>query len=269
MIYLQATRQDTENDYTLMCECLFQELPADGKPTIKASDAETEARVQQVMDELAHISKRGRKLALISQRYASLIQQAVNIAQNAPQVSPVVFGSAEAALGVYTGQREVVGEGGKQALKGTEKLWNAFASVQQIVEARHVLAIQLEDLVPQFSGPETNRAQFGCSFAEHVPGFLEVQTKDSLALTNSSGQELHNCVVAVRLSDAAGNSYLNLYFVPDWQIDEKRVAKYSSFDFPKDTVDGIVRVEVGLYSKECSMQPFALKKPKSGWPGLE
>ena len=88
-------------------------------------------------------------------------------------------------------------------------------------------------------------------------------------MTNSSGQELHNCVVTVRFSDAAGKSCLNIYFVPDRRIDEKRVVNYSNFDFPKDTVDGIVRVDMGFCSKECSIQPISLKKPNSGWPVLE
>ncbi len=98
---------------------------------------------------------------------------------------------------------------------------------------------------------------------------FQIQTRDSLALTNSSGQELHNCVIAVRLSNAAGDSYLNLYFVPDWQAYEKRVARYSNIDFPIDTVDGIVRVDVSLWSKECSIKPIVLNKPPAGWPEPE
>ena len=151
-IYSQATRQDTEQDYVFLCDGLFQDLPVDGSPTIKPSDAEIQARVQQVMDEFAHISRRGRKLAPIAQKYFSVIQQALNIQQHAPQFSPVVFGSAEAALGIYTGQREVVGEGGQQALKGTEKLWNAFVAIQKLLETRQVLAIQLSDLAGQLAG---------------------------------------------------------------------------------------------------------------------
>lgn len=268
-ICLQMTRRDTLEDYTFLCANLFGDLPVDGTPTLKLSDAEVQVRVSEVENRLAHISWRDRNLALISRNHSLLIQQAETLQRNAPRLSPILFGSAQAALGMYTGQRGVVGEGGQKALNGAQDLVNAISAFQKLLGDKRVVAIQLADLAPQFSGQVTNAQILTGSFAEHTPGFLEIKTKDAVTMTNSSGQDLHNCVVAVRLSNSAGESYLNLYFVPDWKNGEKRTAQYSSMDFPKDTVDGIVRVDLAAWSKECSMEPLTLKKPTGAWPALQ
>lgn len=266
--WFEATRKDTVEDFTILCTGLFEDLPVNGKPTIKPSDAEIQARIQQAVENLSLMALHERKLAPISNKFSHLIQQGEDLQGNAPKLSPIVFGSVEAALGIYSGQRGIVGEGGKKALNGTENLWNAYNSMVQLYNDKQVLAIQLADLAPQFSGEVTNAELLACSFAEHKPGSFEVQTIDSLALTNSSDQELHNCVISVRLSNSAGDSYLNLYFVPDWKANEIRIVKYSDFDFPKDTVNGITQAEVILLSKEWSAQPVLINKPDDGWPDL-
>lgn len=269
VVLFQLTRKDTSRDYAFLCACLFEDLPAPGAATIKPSAAEVQARIHLLISVLNRISWRDRQLAPISRDFALLIRRAEGIQKSEPKLSPIVFGTVEAALAIYTGQRRSLDEGGQQALKATETLWNAFVAVQKVYSDKHVLAIQLADLATQFSGPVTNAEIVASSFAEHRPGLLEVQTKDWLTLRNSSGQELRNCVVAVRLSDSRGNSYLNIYFVRDWQTDQRRVASYSSSDFPKDTVNGITRVDVALWSEECSMTAFTSKKPARGWPDLD
>ena len=161
-----------------------------------------------------------------------------------------------------------MGEGGQKALNGAQDLVNAIEAFKKLLNDKHVVAVQLADLTPQFSGPMTNAQILTASFAEHTPGFLEIQTRDAVTMTNSSGQDLHNCVVAVRLSNSAGESYLNLYFVADWKSGEKRTAQYSNMDFPKDTINGIVRVDLAAWSKECSMESLTLKKPVGAWANL-
>ena len=264
-ILFQSTRRDTLEDYHLLCACLMGNLPVDGVPEVQPTEAEIQARIPVAEQALARISRRGKRLAPIARDFSDLVRQAVMLQRNAPQLSAMVFGSAQAALGLYTGQQASVNEGGQKALRATENLWNAFVSFQKLLGQRQVLAVQLADLAAQFSGPETNSPMFAIAFAEHKPGLFEFQKRARLLITNSSSRALNNCLVAVRFSDSAGKSCLNLYFVSDWQAAEKRRMEFSDSDFPKTIVEGVQRVDVRLWSKECSLPAVTLTKPKSGW----
>jgi hypothetical protein len=265
VIWNQATRKDTTENYVFLCNGLFENIPADASPTIKLSDAEAEVALQKWKEEAGRLSQRSRKLAPIARNCFLLIEHAEAIGQNAPKGSKIVFGIAEAILGGYTAQRELIAAGGKKALQETERGWNTFTEVQNIFDQRHVLAVELADLGSQFSGPITNGTFVTCSFAEHKAGFLEIETRESFSVVNSSGRDLHNCVIAVRLSNAAGDSYVNYYFVPNWPKNERHVAQYSDTDFPKITVDNISRVDVSVRATEFSIQPIVLKMPTAGW----
>jgi hypothetical protein len=263
----QMMRKDTESDYVFLCGHLFRALPVEDTVRINLPPAMAEAQVQDVCDQLAYISRRGQKLAPIARQYSGLLRQAERFQENPPRVSPAVFGSAEVVLGLYSGQRQIVGEGGAKVLDTTENMWDVMERLNRLYGDRDALAFRVARLAKSFSGPMTNAPVLGCSFEDHTPGFLQSKTRHSLALTNTSGRELHNCVVAVLFSNISGNSLLNLYFVPDWQPGQQRVMKDSDvLDFPKDTVNNINEVDIGFRSRECSEEPFALKRPYQGWP---
>ena len=240
-VWNQVTREDKPENYVFLCERLLEDIPVPNAPTIKASEAEVEVDLQNLKGQLKHLSRSCRKLSPVAQGFSDLIGQVEELVRNAPQGSKIVFGLAEALLGAYSGQREHVGAGGRKALEETERGWNAIKEVENIFHRKHVLAVKLAELAPQFSGPMTNQPLVSCSFAEHKPGFFEIETRDFLSLVNSSGRDLHNCVIAVRLSNAKGESYVNLHFASSWLKNEKRVAQYSDADFLKATVDGVTR----------------------------
>lgn len=265
----QATKKDTAKDYRLLCGCLMEQLPADGVAEVQPTKAEIEARIPLAKQASDRMSWRTRRLAPIARDFSSLIRHAETLQKNAPRLSSIVFGSAEAALGLYAGQRATVNEGGQKALKATENLWDAYVALKKIMDERQLLAVKLANLASQFSGPETNSPAIAFSFAEHKPTFFDLQTREQLVITNTSGQTLNDCIVAVQFSGDTGKSCLNLYFTPEWPANEKRSVKYSDFDFPEDTVDNIVRVDVRFWSKECSLPKATLKKSKLGWADLK
>ncbi|HEY1788373.1 MAG TPA: hypothetical protein VGJ73_09470 [Verrucomicrobiae bacterium] len=266
-VTFEMTRKDTETDYVFMCEHLFKPLPMEGETQITLPGAMVESLLQEERDQLAHISWHDKKLAPIARHFSDLISHAQHLDENPPRFSPVIFGSAEAALGLYSGQRKFVGDGGTKLLNAAENLWDAVQARKNLFDDRDDLAVRLATLTRNFCGPITKCQLITASFTDQVPGFLQSRTRHSLGLTNTSGRELHNCVIGVFFSNAAGKSCLNLYFVQDWDPGEERVATYSDvFDFPRDTVDNITEVDIGFASKECSQEPFATKRPYNGWP---
>lgn len=265
-VWNQATREDKPENYAFLCERLLDDVPVIGAPTIKPSQAEVEVGLQNLKAQLKHLSRRCRELSPIAEGFSDLIGRVEELARNAPQGSKIVFGLAEAILGAYSGQREHVGTGGQKALQETERGWNAIKEVENIFHQKHILAVKLAELAPQFSGPMTNQPFVTCSFAEHTPGFFEIEKRDFLSLVNSSGRDLHNCVIAVRLSNAKGESFVNLHFAQSWQKNEKRVAQYSDTDFPKTAVEDVIRVDVSVWAAELSTEPVTLKPPTFGWP---
>jgi hypothetical protein len=111
----------------------------------------------------------------------------------------------------------------------------------------------------------TNSALVAGSFTVHQPGFFEVDTVQTLTLVNSSGADLENCVISARVSDAAGKSYLNLHFTPHWPKGERLTARYTSSDFPMNMLENVVRVDVTVWSSNCSFEPMTIKMPAAGW----
>ncbi|HTV40763.1 MAG TPA: hypothetical protein VMF08_09320 [Candidatus Sulfotelmatobacter sp.] len=254
-------------DYVFLCEHLFKPLPLQGETQIRLPPAMIEFSLQQEQNELAEISGRAERLAPIAGQFSGLISRAEYFQQHAPRLSPIVFNSAVAVLGLYTGQGEIAGAGGVKALNATESVWDAVNKEEELFNDRDILAVRLAHLAKTFSAPIGESGLVDCSFKDETPAFLQSRTRHSLTLTNSSGRELHNCVVAVFFSNARGDSCLNFYFVPEWQIGETRVANYSdALDFPKDTVNKITEVDIGFFSKDCSIEPFAIKRPSGGWP---
>jgi hypothetical protein len=162
------------------------------------------ADLQDLKDETRSISRHGRKLAPIARDFSALIAQLEELARNATQISgsKMVFGLAEAALGGYTGKKDLLASGGEQTLYEAEKGWNLYSALKNLIHQKRVLAVQLVGLAPQFSGQvTTNNSFLSCSFREHTPGLFEIQTRRAISLINSSGKNLHNCVVAARLSN--------------------------------------------------------------------
>ena len=113
-IGLQIARRDTPEDYTFLCATLFGDLPIEGTPTLKPSDAEIQAHVSEVDNRLWRISWRDRNLAPISRNNSLLIQQAETLQRNAPRLSPIIFGSAQAMLGMYWARRASWAKAGKK-----------------------------------------------------------------------------------------------------------------------------------------------------------
>jgi hypothetical protein len=265
-IWNEVTRKDSKADFVFLAQNLFEDLPVAGVPSVKFSDAEVEVKLQELREGLLHRSHHCRSLAPIADNYLVLFSHAQDITTNAPKGSRIAFGLLEAALGVYTSQRDQVAEGGKKALQETEKGWDAVKAAENLFQEKHVLAVKLAEITPQFCSTTMRSNALTWSFAEHTPGFLELQKKDYLNLTNSSGKECHNCIVSARFSDAAGNSYVDFYFISDWRADEARMAQFSDFDCPKLIVDNPLRIEVAMWCEEFVVAPSTLMKPLSGWP---
>lgn len=266
-LWNELTRKDTTEDYVFLCERLFDDFKVKGVTPVMPSEAEQKVHGQKIREELSRISRHGKKLAPIAGEFPALFKSVEEINRNLPQGSKIFFGLAEAFLGAYTGQREHVGTGGQKALQETERGWDAYKALEALFNQKHVLAMKMAELVPQFSGPETNGTFLTASFAEHKPSFLplDLNQRELLSLKNTSGRDLHNCAISVRVSNAAGKSYLNLHFVPIWLKDENRVAQYSDDGFPEDTVKDVTRVEVRVGATEFSTQPIVLEKPSGGW----
>lgn len=265
-----VTRSDTPEDFVFLSEALLDPIRAEGESVIQLSDAEADIKLKRLRNDSASLVARCNKLEPSAQGIVDLFQNAETLAQNAPSFSKIFFGVSEAALGGYTGQKDHVGTGGQKALSETEKLVNAMNGLKELLHQRHVLAVEFADIASQFSGPGTNAALLNVSFAEHVPGLLwGIETREVLTLTNTSGRDLHNCVISVRLSNAEGKSYLNVYYRKSWLKDEKLVTRYSDQSYPRNTVDAINRVEIILKTSEFTSAPVVLTKPQIAWPEAE
>lgn len=265
MVLSQATRRDMPEDYTLLARMLFEPITLNGETAVKLSEAEQELKAEELRVEIQRIARRDRKLSSVASEMEKIFQGAEEIAKNAPQGSKIILGLAEALLGGYTGQRELVGSGGQKALQETERGWGAIQGVMALFDRKHVSAIKLAGLAPQFSGPLTNAPMISCAFAEHQPGFLEASVVQSLAIKNLSSNDVADCTIAVRLSNADGKSHVNVHYASQWPAGGVLTARYSDTDFPDNTIDGVVRVDVSVWTDKWSVDSCVLKKPADGW----
>src|SRR5579871_4310445 len=117
----ELTRKDTAEDFTLLCACVFDTLPAAGAHEIQPTPAEAEVLLDKGKLLLSRVSRRARNLAPIAQGELEIIEKAQMLSRNGPHFSNLVFGTLEGALGLYSGQRELVGKGGQKALGAMEE----------------------------------------------------------------------------------------------------------------------------------------------------
>jgi hypothetical protein len=265
-VWNQATRKDTVEDYTFLCQALFQGIPVEGSPQRHLSQAENEALAPEHRAELSRISRRSRDLAPIARSVSILGERAQALQLDRASGSKFVFGLAELCLGFSAHQPQIMAAGGEKALGETEKAVDRAADFNQLIRDVLVLQVRLAKLAPQFSGPNTNAAAtLACSLAVDTGGFLSPASA-SLAVTNLSGLDLHDCVTMVRLLNASGDSSVSYYFLPAWQQGRKCVARYEDGATAQVRLDDVTTVEVDFWARELSAGPFLLKKPPRGWP---
>ena len=260
----QVTKRDTLEDYVFLCQTLFGKIKLEG--AVLPSDAETEIEAQNSSAEINRISNRGKNLAPIAQGLIYLENQRAEIVKDAPNGKALFSGAVDVVSGLNSGKNADVWSGIMKALPDIASGAKTIDEAMNLEEKRHQLAIILTKFAPQFSGPLTNGSLLSFSFSEHLPILFQVDTVQSIGLANSSGSDLHNCVIFARLSDASGNSYVNLHFAPNWPKDGKLEAKYVSSDFPTPTVENVTRVDISVWTSEFSFDPMMLKKPVDGWP---
>lgn len=213
-----VTRKDTKEDFVFLCQSSFECLPVDGTIPINPSEAEVIARVPQLEQNLDRLSRHSRNFAPIARQYSEYIGKLETLKSNGMQLSPIVFGLAQAVLGGFTHQNEQVAKGGDKALQGAENAVKTFTEFFATLNQKHIIATELADLTPKFSGQITDGSFLECSFSEHLPtDFWKLDKRQHLHLVNSSGRDLTNCVVSVRLSNGMGPPYVNYYFVENWK----------------------------------------------------
>lgn len=83
------------------------------------------------------------------------------------------------------------------------------------------------------------------------------------------GFETHFAQFTARPSNAASDSYVNYYFEKLWPNGQCRAAHYCSSDFPKVTVENMVRLDVDFWAVEFSLPAVTVPRPAGGWPELE
>ena len=260
----QITRSDKPDDFAFLASALFVELPADGNAPIRLTAPEEVVKLRKQIARLDHMARRSQTLAPIASKFGHTLKRAEALGQKSPEFSKFLFGLAEAGLGAYSGQRDRVGTGGQKALVAAETGVNYLKEQGAVLDEKRVLAVEMLDLVPKFSGAVTTTPAFSYSFEERQTGFLEIQS--TLRMVNTSGRELHNCVVAVRLSNVQGVSALSLYFANNWRNAEMRMPVFSNLDFSQQPIIGLNRVEVQIWASEFSVEPFVLSR--QGQPGV-
>jgi hypothetical protein len=172
--------------------------------------------------------------------------------QQAPDIPGAIIGALEVAFGIYTHQKDAVAEGGKKVLNEASKTVSAMQKVRDLYDSKHVLAVQLGDLVPKFSSTNLTTSALGCSVLKKEPGLFDISNINySLWLTNTSGRDLHNCVIVVRSSNQSANSFLNYYYVENWKSGEIRATRFSKGDLPRTAIDDPVRFDFSLWTAEC------------------
>ena len=206
---IQLLTKDTREDFLVLCETLFEKIKLEG--SFQLSEAEARIKVESNQAEIRGISQRGKNLGKIAQGLIYLESKRQNVAANAPDGKALASGFLDLASGLKN-------DNGADLWAGLQKAWPDIASgaktilgAADLMDQKHMFAIVLATkCAPQFSGPTTNASLLKCSFAEHQPIIFETSMIQQLRLTNTSGRDLHDCVVFVRASDPDGKSYVNI-----------------------------------------------------------
>jgi hypothetical protein len=256
-------RKDNVGDYVYLCEILLDKTKLAG--AVLPSDAETEIATQNYMAEISRICQNDKKLALIAQGVISLENMRAQAVNNAPNGKALASDVIDAYAGYSSSNNEAMWSGLRETLPDLVSALKFFEAETDYTDKRHQLAIVLAKLAPDFSGPKTNSAMLNVSFAEHQPGFFQVETTQTLTLINSSDIDLHNCVIFERPSNPDGNSYLNVHFAADWPKGGKLEIRHVDTETPKPMIDNTTRVDVSVWTSEFTFEPVTLQKPADGW----
>lgn len=265
----QLTRSDKPEDFAFLASALFVDLPVDGTARLKPTRAEEVVNLRKQIAKLDHISRRSRTLSPIGAKLLHTMKRAESLQHKSPDVSNFILGLAEAGLGLYTGQRDTVGTGGQKVLVEAKSGVDYLKEQAAVIEEKSILAVEMLDLVPKFSGNVTTTPGFSCNFEGLQTSIFD--NRSALRVVNNSGRDLHNCVATVRLSNARGDSSLSLFFTDIWRNAEMRTAAYARFDPSKNqiTVTEVDRVVVQIWATELSVDPIVLTEQGQGGPGKQ
>jgi hypothetical protein len=108
----------------------------------------------------------------------------------------------------------------------------------------------------------TSKQLVGIDFDESFAGSAD---HDQIALTNASGGPLTNCTVLVELRGRDGDVRQNVHFVPLWEEDGARFARYgigiesNSGVYGRRTVYGVQEVRVSVWADETSQESIVYR----------
>lgn len=261
------TRKDTDEDYAFLCEALLDKIKLVGG--VEPSDAEVTVLNRNRRGNFVRISAEGAELGGIAQSILGESGKADEVLTNLPNGRAFFSGAGDVITGLNSNSSDQVWSGLEKALPELIRGMETYAKIDESLSFRHGVAINLAKLSPKFSGSFTNSTTLNCAFAEHLPGLFEPNSVQSLSLTNSSGSDLHNCVILVRLSDADGKSYANVHFAPLWPQAGQLLARYTDTDVTAKTLANVTKVEITVWAREHSFEPKILTRPREGWPDIQ
>ena len=256
------TRKDTAEDYAFLCEALLDKIKLVGG--VEPSDAEVTVLNRNRQDNFVRISEEGAELGEIARSILGESGKAAEVLTNLPNGRAFFSGAGDVITGLNSNSNDQVLSGLGKALPELLRAMETYAKIDESLSFKHGVAINLAKLSPKFSGPSTNNAALNYAFSQHLPGLFESETVQSLSLTNSSGSDLHNCVILVRLSDANGKSYANVHFAPLWPQAGQLLARYTDTDATAKTLANVTKVEIAVWAREHSFEPKILTRPREG-----
>ena len=262
----EVTRRDTPEDYAKLCQILLEPAVVVNPLQIQRSNAELEIARRRLLADLPRISRRCRKLSPLAQEVVTIERKYEQLSKGFPNLASGVLGVGEALAGFVTEQRGIAADGAQRALRELAKAAEVAPELRELWVQRHVAAVELAELAPQFSAPPTQGAPLGVRFGEHSTLGLGIDTIEAAILTNSSGRELRNCVIELRTYDPKGNSYLRIHFARTWPANETLAVLYSSTEPGVAKFDAIAGVAIRVLSADLSTGWAHQARPPKGWP---
>ncbi len=135
----------------------------------------------------------------------------------------------------------------------------AALELKSLADRYHAVRLGLRQVAPSVSGATVTTPPVRAEFLEigKTPG----QTTDEIKLTNVSGRALHDCLIAVGLLGAGGESRTNVHFVEEWKPDQILTAQYpsgvdvSGVRLGRTTVRNAQTFSISVWSRELSFVP--------------
>jgi hypothetical protein len=161
------------------------------------------------------------------------------------------------ALGMYLGDPTAILQGTGQLLARGDARQSERIKLATAFSRSRAAQLMLPEAARSFGGPLTREQQplISVDFDE---SFLSTHDHDTIALKNTSGQNLTNCTVLVEIRGVDGEVRQNVHFESLWEDAGERFARYghgvesSSGVFGRRTVRDVQRIIVSVWSDQAS-----------------